>query len=105
MAVEPIRAGVATFTDPRTSTFSTEREKYNNTKHQELVRFLQERDFQVVDPLETMRQGWTKFFGLYSTRDVARYADELRGQDAECLIVGCWHWTDPQLVVQLIREK
>lgn len=104
MKTRGIRVGIMTLTDPRPSTINPERERYNESKHRELAKFLRAQKFEVIDPLEPMRRRWKKYFGLYSTKEVARCADALKKGGAECLIVGCWHWTEPQLMIQLVRE-
>ena len=99
-----IRVGIATFTDPRDTAGTLQREKYNNRCHRDLKRFLRERGFQPVDAMADLRPQWSSSkgnFGLGRTDEVFRAADFLNANRIDCLVIGAWHWTDSFLPVRL----
>lgn len=107
MMVEPKAVvGVVTFTDPRDTGLATEREAYLHAKHQSLTKFLRGRQVRVIDPMSKLRKGWTEkdMFGLRTKGEVEEATRILKIEGAECLILGCWHWTEPMLPEMLVRE-
>ena len=101
---DKIRVGVATFTDPRETAGTREREKYNNSCHRRLKRFLRESGFQPIDAMNELRPNWSAAkgnFGLGRTDEVFRAADFLNANRIDCLVIGAWHWTDSFLPVRL----
>jgi len=102
---EPV-VGVVSFTDPRDTGLAVERETYLRESHRDLVKFLSKTGFKVVDPMRKIRRGWTQdeTYGIRTKGEVNQAAEILRQQGAECLILGCWHWTEPMLPIMLVRE-
>ena len=104
MTQGPYTIGIATFTDPRDTAFAGEREAYLRERHGELARFLAGQGFRVADPMAALGKENAPLFGLRSTREVEAAAAHLRREGAQCLVIGCWHWTEPQLPLSLVRE-
>jgi L-fucose isomerase-like protein len=102
----PAAVGVVTFTDPRDTGLAVERETYLRQSHQALVRLLSKNGAKVVDPMKSLRKGWTEsdMFGLRTKNEVEKAIDILLRARTECLIIGSWHWTEPMLPIMLVRE-
>jgi len=98
---EQPRVGVVSFTDPRPTAQAEPRERYIEARHAALVDHLQQAGFAVVDPMPRFREGWTEVYGLNQTAEVLACADYLVSEGIDCLVQGCWHWTDPYLGVHL----
>ena len=66
MKPSPAVVGVVTFTDPRDTGLAVERESYLRQSHQALARLLSRNGAKVVDPMKSLRKGWTEsdMFGL-----------------------------------------
>ena len=98
--------GVVTFTDPRDTGLATEREIYLKESHGSLVKFLRGKGFKVIDPMGSIRKGWTEedMFGLRTKGEVESAIDVLLRARTECLVIGSWHWTEPMLPIMLVRE-
>jgi L-fucose isomerase-like protein len=96
--------GTVTFTDPRDTGLATERERYLQDSHESLVASLREEGFRVIDPMAEIREDWkeTDMYGIRTKNEVSDAIDMLG--KAECLILGCWHWTEPMLPIMLVRE-
>ncbi len=102
--MQAIKVGIISFTDPRDTGLALEREKYIESRHFKLKEFLYENNFDVVNPLEDIRQDWTDNFGIRTVDEVKSCLDSFRSEDIDCLIIGCWHWTEPHLAVSLVRD-
>jgi len=96
---EKVKVGVVSFTDPRSSGLASVTEQYNRRCHLELVKFLKSRGFEVIDP----RKG-LEVPAVGSLSGVRECVHLLRLKEAECLVIGCWTWTDPMLAVDLVRD-
>ncbi len=98
--------GVVTFTDPRDTGLAVEREAYLFECHRSLTRFLASQSVKVIDPMKRLRKDWAKAgtFGIRSKPEVDKAVEILRAGGVECLILGCWHWTEPMLPIALVRE-
>lgn len=96
--------GIVSFTDPRKTSLAEERENYIRKNHKKLIDFLEKQGFIVVDPLKNILKKSKVIAGINETPAVELCAKILKGKGAECVIAGCWHWTDPMLAVDLVRR-
>ena len=103
MQFSDFRIGLVSFSDPRETSFARQREEYIERKHNEVVTFLRQRGFAVVDPLAELRRGWKQDFGLRKPSEVERAIKALQDQEAAGVILGCWHWTEPMLPLSVVR--
>ncbi|MFQ6115592.1 MAG: hypothetical protein ACE5NG_16150, partial [bacterium] len=92
---EKIKIGVVTFTDPRSVDLVAEQEKYNLQNQRETVDFLRQKGFEVVETF-----GGDKEVAIRSSEQLNKCIQKFRCQGVECLVVGCWKWTDPMLAVE-----
>jgi len=99
-----IKVGVVSFTETRQMSGSKARELYTRKKHLELVSFLKKKGFEVVDPMPIFRKERSEIFGLNKREETFECARFFNGQNIDCLVIGCWHWTDIYLPVQLVTE-
>ncbi len=99
---------VATFTDPRKTSLSLEREKALMEKHLNLIKTLKESGFEVFDVNEAIgkysafEEG--KNFGIDSKNDAFSAAKLINGSGASGVILGMWHWTESNLVTLVAKE-
>jgi len=98
------KVAVVSFTDPRRTDFEDQREQYLRDRHQALTAALAQAGCQVLDPMVQSKDPRDSAFGLRSPREVRAAAALVRGQQADCLVIGCWHWTEPMLPMTLVRE-
>ncbi len=99
---------VITFTDPRPTALSGERERALLEKHSKLVDELRKAGFEVLDinrelgRYEALREGGN--FGIDSMSDAVRAGQIIAGRGASGVIAGLWHWTESNLVTAMVRE-
>ncbi|WP_457751331.1 fucose isomerase [Thermococcus sp.] len=99
---------VVTFTDPRPTALSIERERALMEKHSALIGELRKAGFEVLDvnerlgKYEALKAG--KNFGIDSMDESFRAAEIVGGSSASGIIAGLWHWTESNLVTALVRE-
>ena len=99
---------VVTFTDPRQTALSTERERVLMGKHSALIEELRKAGFEVLDvnerlgKYEALKAG--KNFGIDSMEESLKAAEIMAGSSASGIIAGLWHWTESNLVTALVRE-
>lgn len=98
-----MKIGIVSFTDPRPTAYAEERERYIREHHNDLKRYLRENGFEVVDPMEELK-GEGEFFGLRTTEEVEKAGQILKRDSPDCLVLGLWHWTEPQLPLNLLRS-
>jgi L-fucose isomerase-like protein len=98
------KIGVVSYTDPRSTSFVRERERYIEKKHKELIRFLKELKFEVVDPAERLRKGWKEIFGVQTNAENRECVRNFLQSDVDGIVICVWHWTEPQLVVSMVRD-
>lgn len=101
--------GVVSFADPRAVSLKREAENYNRRSHREIVEYLKKNNCIVIDPCEEMfgRLGLNdkkKFFGVRTNDEIEKISRKLIQRDAECIIIGCWKWTEPMLVTTIVRK-
>ena len=99
---------VATFTDPRKTSLSIERERAMMEKHSSLVEELRKAGFEVLDvnealgKYEALEKGMN--FGIDSKKESFEAAKFINGNGASGVILGLWHWTESNLVTLLAKE-
>ncbi|MEW6202370.1 MAG: fucose isomerase [bacterium] len=99
------RIGIISFTDPRAAAAHVEeREKNIKNRHTELANFLAQNGISVIDPLAKIRSKKARIYGIATTSEVEKCARILNAGGAMGVIVGCWHWTEPQLICSLVRS-
>ena len=99
---------IVTFTDPRPTALSTERERALMEKHSLLSEELRKAGFEVLDvnrelkKYESLKAG--KNFGIDSMEESFSAGKIIAGSSASGIIAGLWHWTESNLVTALVRE-
>lgn len=58
----------------------------------------------MVDPIPIFREEESEIFGLNKREKTFECARFFNGQRIDCLVIGCWQWTDIYLPVQLVVE-
>ncbi|ASJ07916.1 fucose isomerase [Thermococcus siculi] len=99
---------VVTFTDPRPTALSGEREMALLEKHSELVEELRKAGFEVLDINDELRKYGAvkegKNFGIASMEEAVKAGRLAAGGGVSGVITGLWHWTESNLVTAMIRE-
>jgi len=97
--------GVVSFVDARTATAgSEERDLFVRQRHNEMVRYLRECGFKVVDPEGDETCGCSgDAFGLKTAGGVDACLAELQRQQVDCLVIPCTSWAQPVRPLRLIR--
>ena len=95
---------VVSFTDPRRTEFEGQREQYLRERHQALTQALTDAGLAVFDPMAQAKDPADPAFGLRTNAEVMAAAALVKGARADCLVFGCWHWTEPMLPMALVRE-
>ncbi len=98
-----MKVGIVSFTDPRPTAYAEERENYIREHHNSLKHYLIDKGFEVVDPMKEIK-GEGGLFGLRTTQEVESAGQILKRDSADCLVLGLWHWTEPQLPLSLVRS-
>ncbi|WP_456398083.1 fucose isomerase [Palaeococcus sp. (in: euryarchaeotes)] len=99
---------VVTFTDPRKTSLSLERERALLRKHEELINSLEKEGFDVLDvngalnKRECLQKGSN--FGIESKEEVFEASKLINSKDVSGVILGLWHWTESNLVTLLAKE-
>ncbi|ASJ13036.1 fucose isomerase [Thermococcus thioreducens] len=99
---------IITFTDPRPTALSIERERALMEKHSALIEELRKAGFEVLDvnerlgKYEALKAG--KNFGIDSMDESFRAGEIIAGSSASGIIAGLWHWTESNLVTAMVRE-
>lgn len=97
---------VATFTDPRSTALSEERERALMEKHRALIEAL--KGFEILDvnaelgKYEALEKG--ENFGIDDKEEVLRAARIINSKDVSGIIFGLWHWTESNLITLLAKE-
>ncbi|MDI6827197.1 MAG: fucose isomerase [Armatimonadota bacterium] len=104
MTGNTIKVGVISFTDPRATSFVDRREQYIREKHKEVVQALESAGISTVDPMKSLRSPNSPIFGVSTSEDVRHCIRELKAAEADAVILGCWHWTEPMLALATVRE-
>lgn len=99
------KIGVISVTDvPREQGLVNEREKYINEAHAELIKYLERNNIDVTDPVHKIKKRNPDLASIYDYEDAKKCLKILYEEDVEALIIGCWHWCEPMLIVSIARE-
>ena len=101
---QPTKVALVSFTDPHRSSLEQARERYLAQRHQVLAQGLAEAGLTVIDPMAKVKDPTDTAFGLRTTAEVLAAATHVKTAGADCLVLGCWHWTEPMLPLALVRE-
>jgi len=98
------KIALISFTDPRKTALSYERENTIKFKHNSLKNELVNYGFDVLDINEKLLNYFDDdIFGIFS-KDLALKAGTLIVEnDVCCIILGLWHWTESNLVTTMLR--
>ncbi|BAA30569.1 L-fucose/L-arabinose isomerase family protein [Pyrococcus horikoshii] len=95
--------GVASFTDPRETALSSEREEAIKEKHEKLVKELS-KEFEVLDINARLGKYSKDVFGINSVDEAIKAGRIAKSEGLSGVILGLWHWTESNLVTYFIRE-
>ena len=99
------RVGLVSFADSRSDqALHSEAQRYIRDSHIALAHELAARGFQVLDPLSDAIAGRGGFAPLMSLAERETCIQRLRQDGVEALVVGCWRWSEPMPVVDLVRR-
>jgi L-fucose isomerase-like protein len=98
------KVGLVTFTDGRDSFFDQAREDRLRGYHRDLVRFLTDSGCLVVDPMTSLREGTSDWFGVRRYGEAAYCAQYLGANGADCVVLCSHFWTPPMVVIDVVRE-
>lgn len=88
--------GLLSFADPRAVKGIDELNRRDKALEADLARFLADARFDVIRPLSGR---------LVNSRKLADEASrKLLAADVDCILAGCWKWTDPMLAVDVARR-
>lgn len=99
---------LATFTDPRKTALSIDREKALLEKHKKLLQELESSGIEVFDvngalgKYEALEKG--ENFGIDDKEEVIEASKLIGSRDVSGIILGLWHWTESNLVTLLAKE-
>lgn len=97
------KIGLISITDtPRAVGMVDEREKFVRERHESLKKFLLSEEIKVIDPSDYPFASKDKI-GICSSEDIQKTIDIFSSNHVEAIIVGCWHWAEPMLVIELVR--
>jgi L-fucose/D-arabinose isomerase len=91
-----VKIGITSFTDPRAVKGIQEINKQNLVYQEELERFLKKSGFDCVVPIKDRCVN-----GRPAAEEVIR---KFTAADVDCMVFGCWKWTDPMLAVDVARR-
>jgi L-fucose isomerase-like protein len=99
------KVGVISVTDvPREQGLVDEREQYINKGHHDLIKYLINNNIDVVDVSSKITRTNHDLVAIYKYSDARDCIKVMVNEDVEALIIGCWHWCEPMLIVTLARE-
>ncbi len=99
------KIGVISVTDaPREQGLVREREEYINCAHRELIAYLESSNIEVVDVSQKIERPNPDWVSIHSTSHARECIKIMANEDVEALVIGCWHWCEPMLIVALARE-
>jgi L-fucose/D-arabinose isomerase len=99
------KVGVISVTDaPREQGLVDEREQYISKAHKELIEYLENNNIDVVDVIKKIERPNPDWASIYSYGDARECVKAMVDEDVEALVIGCWHWCEPMLIVALVRE-
>jgi len=91
---------------PRALSFADELNKYIFIKHNEFKEYLINNGVEVINASELVQRpdNPENILGFYSSSDIQKAVDVFNANHIEAVIIGCWHWTDPMFVVEIVRS-
>jgi L-fucose/D-arabinose isomerase len=99
------KIGVISVTDaPRDQGLVEERERYINKAHSELIEYLKNNNIDIVDVSQKIERSNPDLVSIYSYDDARECIKVMVNEDVEALVIGCWHWCEPMLIVAIARE-
>ena len=98
------KIAVVSLTSRNECLISERRERYIFKQHSGLAQFLRNKGVDVVDPMPEIRKGWNQIYGLNRHSEIERYVSQLRSENIDGLVVGCWSRTDSQLLAYLVNS-
>ncbi|MCL5070208.1 MAG: hypothetical protein M1308_04840 [Actinobacteria bacterium] len=99
------KIGVISVTDvPREQGLVGEREQYINKAHQDFLFFLRNNNINAVDVSSKIERSDKNLAAIYKHSDARNCIKVMINEDVEALVIGCWHWCEPMLIVDLVRE-
>ncbi len=95
-AMEKIKIGVVSFTDPRAVEGIDDINRQNIEYQEKLVGYLNRKGFKCYQPLKKR---------CVDSREASGEAiKKFRNEDVDLMVFGCWKWTDPMLAVDISRR-
>ncbi|MEW6200584.1 MAG: fucose isomerase [bacterium] len=91
-----VKVGIVSFTDTREVAGIDVINRRNLKYQSSLASYMRKGGFDVVEAVG--RQN------VNSKRLAAEAAHRLLAEEVDCVAIGCWKWTDPMLVVELVRR-
>jgi L-fucose isomerase len=105
MSPESPRVGIVSFADSRVDQASRDQAlQYIQDSHTALVRAMEERGFDVVDPAADRLRATGVFSPIATLQEREACIRQLGQEGVEAIIVGCWRWSEPMPVVDLVRS-
>ncbi len=105
MATELPRVGIISFADSRSDqALQSEAYQYIKDSHLALARAMQERGFQVVDPAADALRTTGIYSPITTLQEREAIIRHLQQQEVEAVVVGCWRWSEPMPIVDLVRS-
>ncbi|AMM54792.1 L-fucose/L-arabinose isomerase family protein [Pyrococcus kukulkanii] len=95
--------GVVTFTDPRPTALSEEREEAIKQKHNSLIKELSN-EFEVLDINAELGKYEGEVFGINSIEEAIKAGRIAKSKGISGVILGLWHWTESNLVTYFLKE-
>jgi L-fucose isomerase len=105
MTVEPPRVGIVSFADSRADqALQDEAQRYIQTSHLALAKGLRERGIGVVDPVSESSRATGTFSPITTWQERRACIQSLEQSGVEAIVVGCWRWSEPMPIVDLVRS-
>ncbi len=105
MTSESPRIGIVSFADSRVDqALMDEARRHIRDSHMALARGLAARGFTVLDPLGDAAPDTESFSPITSLAERDACVRRLQQAGVEALVVGCWRWSEPMPVVDLVRR-
>ncbi|AAL81583.1 fucose isomerase [Pyrococcus furiosus DSM 3638] len=95
--------GLVSFTDPRKTALSHERESAIKEKHEKLLKELSE-EFEILDINAELGKYSEEIFGINSVEEAIEAGRIAKSKGVSGVILGLWHWTESNLVTYFIKE-
>ncbi|MDD3925567.1 MAG: fucose isomerase [bacterium] len=93
--MERTRIGLISFTDPRSVDLASEAVGHETASQRRLAEALSAAGMNVVQPFDGP---------VNSLGQVNAAVQAMKSADIDCLVLGCWKWTDPMLAVEAVRR-